>query len=380
VASSLNSALLNEQRELWIHLPNGGELRPGAKYPVMYVLDGGVHLGGLAMIQEYYNYFRLPEMIVVGISNRTHRTRDLTTSKVESRQGMRVESSGGAELFTRFLAEELIPHIEKQYPVSSHRTLIGHSYAGLFVINTLIHHRGLFRNHIAIDPSLGWDDQKLLKQATSALAKEDFTGSSLYVSMANELTRFSETLGLQDLMHDTTEFSLSMRSILEFVHTVEAKKSNGLQFAWAYYEKDLHGSVPLISMRDGLIFLFDWWELKHPSRYNDPKTSTEDILALIRKRTQTLTTNLGYPLAMAEELLIMLGQLSLGSDQALKARRIFELGLEYYPESAELHGSLADVCLDLDDRKSALLHASRAFEITSSKEHEARLTKLRADG
>ena len=68
-------------------------------------------------------------------------------------------ASGGAERFTQFLADELIPTIERTYPTSGHRTLIGHSYAGLFTIHTLIHHPDLFRNYVAIDPSLDWDDQ-----------------------------------------------------------------------------------------------------------------------------------------------------------------------------------------------------------------------------
>jgi predicted alpha/beta superfamily hydrolase len=376
VPDSLYSDVLDEQRNLWIHLPNGGELIDGHEYPVIYVLDGSVHLGGLAMIQEYYNFFRLPEMIVVGVSNRTNRTRDLTPSEVDSRHGNIVPESGGAERFTQFIADELIPYIEAKYPVSTYRTLIGHSYAGLFAINTLVHHKELFKNYIAIDPSLSWDDQRFLDEATNALQTDSFEGKGLYVSMANELMRFTDTMTIDDVMHDTTEFSLSVRSILEFVHTAEAKKSNGLQFAWDYYEKDLHGSVPLISMRDGLVFLFDWWRLKTPSRYNDPSTSTEEIARLIKERARVLTENIGYPMAMEEDLLTMLGFMVMEMEQTSKAETVFKLLLQYYPNSAAAHDAIVDFYMSTGDRENALIHARHAFEISGSDAHEARVREL----
>lgn len=376
VADSLYSDVLGEQRQIWVHLPNGGNLQKDHRYPVIYLLDGEVHLGGLAMVQEYYNHFRLPEMIVVGISNRINRTRDLTTSAVETRDGVSIAASGGAGMFTRFIAEELMPYIDSTYPTSSHRTLIGHSYAGLFTINTLVHHRDLFTNYVAIDPSLGWDNQKLLSEATAAFEEKDFSGKGLFVSVANELIRFSETMTIDDVMQDTTEFSLGIRSILSFVHMAEANNTNGLRFTWNYYEKDIHGSVPLISMRDGLIFLYDWWELKSPSRYNDPGSSTEELVSLIRNRTEVLTTNMGYAVFMQEELLNMLGYMAMDMEQPEKAHAIFKLLIEYYPESASAHSAMADFYESKNDYENALLHTRRALDISGSDEYQHRVEAL----
>lgn len=376
VADSLYSDILGEQRHLWIHLPSGGDLQANQRYPVIYLLDGGQHLGGLAMVQAYYDHFRLPEMIVVGISNRNNRTRDLTPSEVDMRNGMPVAVSGGAERFTRFLAEELIPYIDRAYPTAPHRTLIGHSYGGLFTINTLIHHRDLFTNYIAIDPSLDWDDQEFLGEATAALAEDDFSGKGLFVSMANELIRFTETLTLDDVMQDTTVFSLGIRSILEFVQTAEAHPSNGLRFSWAYYEQDIHGTVPLVSMRDGLVFLYDWWELKRPSRYNDPSSSAEELVTLIRERNAALTAGMGYPFFMEEELLEMLGHMSADRGQPEKAHAIFELWVEYYPESANAHAALADSFEAQNRIAQALQHARQAFALSGSEAHKAHVDAL----
>lgn len=377
VADSLYSEVLDESRHFWVHLPNGGNLQEGHRYPVIYLLDGGVHLGGLAAIQEYYTFFRLPEMIVVGISNRTHRTRDLTPSSVDSRRGILVDASGGADRFTRFLADELMPAIDQMYPTSSHRTLIGHSYAGLFAIHTLVHHRDLFRNYIAIDPSLDWDHQALLREATDALGESDFSGKGLYVSLANQILRFSDTLTVDEVMQDTTEFSLGIRSILEFTQAAEAHPENGLKFSWGYYEQDLHGSVPLPSMRDGLVFLYDWWELKHPSLYNDPSTPTEVIVDLIRDRTAALTEGMGEPMAMQEDLLTMLGFMAMDMmDQPDKAVAVFDLLVDYYPQSAEAHSAMAEGFMAHHDINQALRHAEIAFSLSGSDEHKAQVESL----
>lgn len=376
VADSVYSEALGEQREFWVHLPNGGDLKEGHAYPVIYLLDGGAHLAALAAIQDYYTYFRLPEMIVVGISNRENRTRDLTTSEVDTRRGNAVEASGGAERFTQFLEEELMPHIDQAYPTSPHRTLIGHSYAGLFAIRTMIHRRDLFTNYIAIDPSLDWDQQAVLHEATVALETEDFSGTGLYVSLANEIIRFSDTMSIDEVMRDTTEFSLGVRSRLAFAQAAEAADASGLRFSWGFYEKDIHGSVPLISMRDGLMFLYDWWELKNPSRYNDPATPTAELVAMIRERNATLTANMGYPLAMEEDLLTMLGMMAMDMGQPDKAGAILEVLLEAYPESAAAHSAAADYFEAQGDIPKALRHARAAFSISGGEAHGDRVRAL----
>ena len=360
---SLYSEVLGEQRAYWIHLPGGGDLTPGKSYPVIYLLDGSALLGGLAMVQEFYNYFRLPEMIVVAISNQTHRTRDLTPTPVAARHGAPVDESGGAERFASFLTSELIPHIESAYPTLPHRTLIGHSYAGLFTLDMMINRPGHFRNYVAIDPSIDWDDGVLLRQAEASFQSDDHAGTGLFISVANEILRFSDTHTIDTVEQDTSEYSLGIRSNLALVRAGEAARSNGLRFDWKFYEKDLHGSVPLVSMIDGLVFLYDWWELKSPSLYNDPATPTETIVGMIRARSESLTANMGVDMAMDEGLLTMLGFMSIQMDQPDKARAVFGLLLEYYPRSADAHEALSEFHEWAGEPKEARCHAARAVEL-----------------
>jgi len=83
-------------------------------------------------------------MIIIGISNAENRTRDLTPPKVAKVQDQAAAdkmevamtpnavAEGGAANFLEFIEKELVPYVEANYPVTHFRTLIGHSYGGLF--------------------------------------------------------------------------------------------------------------------------------------------------------------------------------------------------------------------------------------------------------
>lgn len=378
VADSLYSTVLQEERLFWIHFPGGG-LIEGQRYPVIYLLDAEVHLGGLAAIQQYYNHFRIPEMIVVGISNAKHRTRDLTPTDIEARNGVTVEESGGAGRFTSFLADELIPFIDSTYPTTSHRVLIGHSYAGLFAIETLIKNPDLFTNYVALDPSLDWDNQRWLEGALNSLESLDLSGKGLFVSVANEIIRFSDSLTVESVSSDTSVFSLGIRSTLSFVNRLESNGPEGLRFDWEFSEEDIHGSIPLIGMRDGLVFLYNFWELKSPSLYNDPNTSTDKLISMIRSQSEARTTHMGYPLPMENDLLDMLAFMSLEAGQPEKARAILALSAEYYPGNPTTHTSLLEICLSLEDYSCAEAHALSADRIEGGNEHAEKVRLSRKD-
>ena len=171
IIDTVYSETLKEYREVWVKLPKNYNPNGNVKYSVVYLLDGFSLKDNLESVYDNYWGHYLPHMILIGISNKTDRIRDLTTSQIKMRRGQAMDNeTGGAETFTKFMEKELIPYIDNKYPTSPYRTLIGHSYAGLFTINMLINHKHLFQNYIAIDPSLDWDDQKLLKEAREKLS------------------------------------------------------------------------------------------------------------------------------------------------------------------------------------------------------------------
>lgn len=378
----LYSKILDEKRDIWVNLPESYKADGSRKYPVVYLLDGSVQFNSLATVYNNYWGNYLPDMILVGISNQTNRTRDLTTSKVATRYGASYNNeNGGAENFTQFIEKELIPYVDSKFATTSYRTLIGHSFGGLFTINTLINHPHLFVNYIAIDPSLDWDNQKLLKQAKAKLQSENFKGKSLFVSLsAEQLHMQNAEITLDNVMQDTTEFTVFARSIIDFSNFIQTQKQNGLSFAWKSYPNDLHGTVPLPSMRDGLLFLFDWYQLESGQMFSNPETPLDELLVLVKKREDKLTRHFGYLTPPAdEELFNMGGYMYMQFGQMKKSYAFFNMAIKYYPESANAHDSMSEYYIAQNDVKNAIKELTIAYEISGLDMYKQKIEKLKSE-
>jgi len=118
---TINSEVLNENREIFVYLPIDYE-RAENKYPVIYILDGRGNFAFSATTSNFLSRIqRMPRSIVIGIPN-TDRTRDFTPVHDKGSP-----TSGGADKFLEFMETELIPHIDNNYRTYSYKTLYGHS-------------------------------------------------------------------------------------------------------------------------------------------------------------------------------------------------------------------------------------------------------------
>ncbi len=375
VKDSVYSQVLKENRIIWVHLPDGGNFDANLKYPVVYVLDGSVQLRALVAVYETYWGNYLPKMVLIGISNQKNRTRDLTTSDIKNPN----METGGAEEFADFIEDELIPFVEAKYPVTNYRTLTGHSYAGLFTLNMLLNRPQLFANYIAIDPTLDWDNQKFLKEAAAKLKTQQLEGKSAFLTLAGPLDRENENASLEEVLESTSENSLVSRSKLKFIKAAEQEmKNNHLNFSWKYYPDDIHGTVPLPSILDGLKVMFDWYRLKDAAVYNNPETPVDVLKTHIDKRAQVLSDHFGYPVPPAdEEMLNMAGYMFLQMGQTGKARLFFETQTTYYSRSADAWNSMADFFISRNDTVQAIIHLQKAYELSGDESFKKKAENLK---
>lgn len=373
---SLDSEILGETRDLWIYLPESSKRPENShlSYPVVYLLDGNGHFhsvsGMIRQLSSVNGNSELPEMIVVGIPN-TDRMRDLTPSHTEG-------SSGGGKAFLSFIQTELIPYIEETYPVTTYRSFIGHSLGGLTVIDALFDMPEMFQNYVAIDPSLWWDDQLVLKKSEAMLNELDLTGKSLFVAVANTMRG---RVSYDEVRQDSDPSTTHIRSILEFARLAEADTGNGLSFAWEYYDDDSHGSVPLIAEYDALRFLFDWH-----SRVDlttavslDAELTAEQVLTLIGNHFDTVSSRFGYRV-LPPESFIASGARGMLADERLEvALAMLNLNLQNYPQSANAHEALGDYYVEHGSSDDALRHLTHAVELGAGAETQEKITALLAD-
>lgn len=168
---NIASTILGETRVICVWAPPG-YADTDAVYPVLYMPDGGIkedfpHIAGT--IADLVARGEIAPVIVVGIEN-TVRRRDLTGPTTVPRDAEIAPVNGGSAAFRAFIGDELFPEIGRRYRVDGRRAIVGESLAGLFVVESLLLAPGMFDVHIAMDPSLWWNDHELVRRAPDLLA------------------------------------------------------------------------------------------------------------------------------------------------------------------------------------------------------------------
>ncbi len=143
---------------IYVRLPEEmAEADVDTRYPVVYLLDGGVTFAPLA---GYYRYLRLAEevspLIIVGISYGTSDWREGNRRSVDYTLPTAEQAHwGGAERFDRWLESRLLPLIETEYPADPARRIIfGQSLGGQFAIHEAMFKPDRFWGHIASNAAL----------------------------------------------------------------------------------------------------------------------------------------------------------------------------------------------------------------------------------
>nr|WP_227713094.1 alpha/beta hydrolase-fold protein [Moraxella sp. K127] len=157
--------------------------RPANGYPVIYVLDGNAFFGVASSIAQM-NHDKPSEknpksLMVVGIGYPTGRAFDIPnrthdyTPPSDSYPAPTGEQTafGGADYFHAFIADELAPMLDKEFGINpNHRTLIGHSYGGLFGLYLLMARSESFDNYVIVSPSIWWNDKSILAHQKGIIA------------------------------------------------------------------------------------------------------------------------------------------------------------------------------------------------------------------
>jgi len=187
---TLHSTTLGDDRQInvWVPADYGSTENAARRYNVLYVLDGALdqdfqHIAGLGQLGALS--WTYEPLIVVGIQTKDRRA-ELTRRPHDARHAAEFPQAGGARRFQDFIATEVIPFIDANYRTGEGRALMGESLAGLFVVDTFLHRPDLFRDYIAISPSLWWDDQHFARDGGHDLEGRAASNTRLYLAIANE--------------------------------------------------------------------------------------------------------------------------------------------------------------------------------------------------
>ena len=368
---SLYSDILQEQREVWIHIPE--DFDSTKQYPVIYILDASQHFYVITGMLKQLLPWQIPHSIIVGIVN-TDRTRDFTHTNVAFQRGHHSETSGGASNFIKFINEELKAYINNQYPTENNNTILGHSIGGLFVLYSFLHHEDSFDNYVAIDPSLWWDQEHLVKETQGLLTKGNRKEKSLYVAVANSIGNAMDTVKVRK---DKSEQTEAIRANLKF-HDLLVKNSIELDFKWEYFNDEDHGSIVIPALYNGLRSVFSWFPFPEMWRFNTPKKySTKELTEPFQAHYKKLSIRMKREVKPDWELLHQIGFYMLdGHNLPEKALAYLELNAEFYPNQSKSFVALGNYFLSQKNKSEAMKHFTKAVEMDGNHEAQTILMKM----
>lgn len=187
--STMRSTVLDEDREYFVHLPEGYEADTAARYPVLYVLDGTSQSGHTAESAALLARIGIiPPLIVVGVPSPDGETRnrDYTPPDMRLDTDAATGPTGAADRFLSFLEDELIGRIEREYRTARPRMLAGWSRGGLFVVYSELVAPALFDARFAHSPALWREDDRIVMRLQQALRTGALPPGFLYLSLGDK--------------------------------------------------------------------------------------------------------------------------------------------------------------------------------------------------
>lgn len=300
---SLQSDILSEERRILVSLPYD-YAASSKRYPVVYITDPLLfHQFGYAsgVIHSLSFIERIPQSILIGVHS-DDREMDLTTASAGR--------GGNADDFARFFREELQDYVDRNYRTEPFSVLIGHSAGGFFALHTLLHHPETFDAYIALDPSVWWDDGRLVDDLKAAQASGKRFDKMLFTSNI----RFVD----DDADADPADLYYG-----ELVELLTGYMPAGLEFSHRSFPDESHASTVIPGIHQGLLAIYEDWPL------HEDVDSVDALLSRYRYLSDKYGYRVEIPFTHASDI----GFRLLDGGKPEEALAIFEYALEHISQN-----------------------------------------------
>jgi len=231
-------------------LPKGYSPDSTRTYPLIIILDANAFFEATVSELKFNSFIGLiPRSIVIGVGYADFptmdslRSRDYTYPTAIPEYEMTL--SGGADNFKRFIDEELVPKLRKEFKIDLNRSAIcGHSLGGYFTLyyglKSIENNSFTIRNIISASPSLHYNHGYVL-DLENQLGK-----------LANDVPlHFYISMGSEDLGDDET------KALFKAVGNQVAEKFKGLRLKKAEYTNFGHIDAAIPGFIKGLAYVFE---------------------------------------------------------------------------------------------------------------------------
>lgn len=316
------SIAMGEERMVKVHLP-ADYSRTSETYGVLYVLDGeytfDYAVGAVSFLSNAFGH--LPPLIVVGVPN-IDRTRDMAVN---------YGSSLAYKKFMNFIENELIPFVAKTYRTNGFDLLYGWSSASNISMQFLATNPDLFNAHIQTGTGIG---KKTTTFFSNNLPENIYQNVYLYVNVEGEGPRLTGFRAYENL--------------------IATLKPNGLMTKFEPIESSSHVHVMADGIYRGLQFVF--------SSFYIPDTVTIQGAREIIDYYLELSDSYGYDVQIPVGAINESAGILFQKEKPDESIKLLEYGMNSYPQSYHLDGSLGEIYEYLGNRGQAAIYYEQAFK------------------
>lgn len=345
----IKSATLTDTRTIYVATPAGygNALR---QFPVLILLDAedqDQFSAAVANLRFLAGRGAIPGVILVGIVNGKDRGHDLSPVATGT-TAQQSPTAGGASAFVDFLLQDVLPEIRSKYRTLPATFLAGHSLGGLLALHAAST-RSEFSGIIAMSPSLWWND---------STAAQGYADSLEHLS--HPLRLFISSGELEPAISPTAH---------RMVAQLDSVKPKSLSYAYHSYSATNHAMTPLLSLIDGVQYLFEPMSVAHlPISRLGPSTDSADVMrAYLASRTAYVAgaRSLGFDASALPE--DQVNHLAYGVLRNLELPHVavwlFRENVRDYPQSANVYCGLGDGLLAVRDTAPAIAQFRRGLAV-----------------
>ena len=270
----IESSRVGDRLAVSMALPSGSTAGSDP-LPVIYVLDPAFNfLTTTAATAWLATAGRLAggdfrPSVVVGVGYPTddlvaimaRRARDLTPTDGRAPEGLSLPpfpfGLGGAARFLDALVSEVMPQVEASHLADPEdRTLVGHSFGGLFALFTLFDRPAAFRRYLIISPSLWWDDRVILRHEQAWADNHDNLPARLFIAVGGREQAAGGGWKNEGFPDAAIAAVRQVDNCRELCTRLDARQYPGLSLECVVLDGEYHLTVGAAAITRGLISLF----------------------------------------------------------------------------------------------------------------------------
>lgn len=265
-----------------IHVFIPPETSPGAKLPVVYLLDADGHFALFTeIVRVLIDAGDIPPLAVIGIGYPVRSMADTITLRLRDYtpvgdaphaalvrrivgEGPEIRA-GGADAFLRFIETDLKPRIAQRYPVdNANAALVGHSLGGFFGLHVLLSHPDSFRYFGITSPPVLWADGHLLAREADWAKRYRDLKATLFLGVGGKERTLAHVLALPpELKAEETEIVARLGNpdplsqLTDFETRLRSRAFPGLHYpGLRVFDGESHGSVVVPAFNAELLMFF----------------------------------------------------------------------------------------------------------------------------